>query len=79
MLDIRTRVIHIAVGREALIVASKENPKRTNNDPLGRNEIYPDSGYDYLIYYYDKTNPETGEITYRGSQSVMENEISILG
>ena len=49
------------------IVGTREEPYKTKSDTLGRKEIFPDEGDDYIVNFFIET-----ENRYSGTLSVKE-------
>ena len=58
--------------KKCMVFATREIPYKPEIDYLNRKEIYPDSGYDYLLYFLDERKQEE---YYSGPISVTESQI----
>lgn len=66
-----TKVVWIATGQRALIMATKDVPYEPEKDPYNRKKIFSEKGY--LIYLVKEISGD--RVEYLGSADVYENEI----
>ncbi|RLK00101.1 hypothetical protein [Tenacibaculum discolor] len=72
--EINQRVINNLTGKKCMIIATKDIPYKPKINPMNQKELFPEDGYDYLLFIEKSDNGET--IDYLGTISANENHLS---
>ncbi len=75
--QIDQRVFNNLTGKKCMVIGTKESPYKPKIHPMHKKEIYPEEGYDYLLFIEKSDNGET--IDYLGTMSANENHLSPIG
>lgn len=70
--NIKDKVVHTPTDKTCIIVATKEQPWKKDNDVFGRKEVYPNNDYVVLIH---KDTDDNGNENYLGDMDVFEHDL----
>ncbi len=71
---INQRVFNNLTGKKCLVIGTKDIPYKPTVNPMNKEELYPDNGYDYLLFIEKSNDGET--VNYLGTISANENHLS---
>ena len=70
--EINTKLIHKSINKRCIIIATKTEPWKNDNDVYNRKVIYPEKHY--LVAFFKSI--EDGFENYLGVNDVFENELT---
>lgn len=72
--EINQRVFNNLTGKKCMIIATKNISYKPKVNPMHQKELFPEDGYDYLLFIEKSNNGKT--IDYLGTISASENHLS---